>query len=134
MKSGSSLMRLSKTGAALAALTFAVVLLAVACGGGGDAPAASAADVAAGHDSFKKTCATCHGPNGEGMPKLGKNLNANAFVQGMSNADLVEFLKLGRPSTHPDNTRGVDMPPKGGNPMLTDADLGLIVSYMRSVQ
>ena len=128
--------RVLKTGSVMAALLLVTVLATVACGGGdgGAGAAPSAEQVAAGHEQFKKTCGTCHGPNGEGMPKLGKNLNANAFVQDTSDADLVTFLKEGRPATHPDNTRGVDMPPKGGNPMLTDADLGLIVAYMRSLQ
>ncbi|MFQ5525638.1 MAG: c-type cytochrome [Thermoanaerobaculia bacterium] len=105
----------------------------IACGGGGGG-AVDAAEVAEGHKLFRGTCATCHGPNGEGMPKLGKNLNANEFTQRMSDEELVQFLKQGRPATHPDNDRGVDMPPKGGNPALTEADLALIVAYMRSLQ
>jgi disulfide bond formation protein DsbB len=111
------------------------LLLTAACGGGGGGQTAGASpEVAQGHELFKKTCGTCHGPNGEGMPRLGKNLNANEFVASKSDAELIEFLKIGRPATHPDNTRGVDMPPKGGNPALTDEDLGLIVAYMRSIQ
>lgn len=130
-------MRTVKTSGVLAIVVFGSVLLTVACGGGGGAPAepaASSADATGGHDLFKKTCAVCHGPNGEGMPKLGKNLNANAFINDNSDIELVEFLKLGRPATHPDNTRGIDMPPKGGNPMLTDEDLQQIVVYVRSLQ
>ncbi len=107
----------------------AVVLL-VACGGGG----ASDDQVAQGLQEFRRTCATCHGQNGEGMPRLGKELFNNEFVQSKSDAELIAFLKEGRPATHPDNTRGVDMPPKGGNPAITDAQLGLIVAYMRSIQ
>ena len=85
-------------------------------------------------DLFASTCSRCHGPNGEGMPRLGKELTANEFVQSKSDAELVQFLKEGRPTSHPDNTRGVDMPPKGGNPAITDAQLASIVTYMRSLQ
>jgi len=107
----------------------AAALLVAACGGGG----ATGPEVARGHDLFKGTCATCHGPEAEGMPKLGKNLHDNAFVRGESGEALVAFLKQGRPATHPDNTTRVDMPPKGGNPALTDEDLKAIVAYLRSI-
>lgn len=114
----------------------AVVVLGtgwIACGGGGGG-GAEGAKVAEGHKLFKGTCATCHGPNGEGMPKLGKNLNDNPFTKGLSDVELVEFLKKGRSAGDPLNERGVDMPPRGGNPLLTDPDLALIVAYMRSLQ
>ena len=45
-----------------------------------------------------------------------------------------QFLIEGRPATHPDNSRGVDMPPKGGNPALTNENLQQIVVYLRSIQ
>ncbi len=105
--------------------------LALACGGGGGAP--DAAVVAQGHDLFKGTCGTCHGPEAMGMPKLGKNLHGNAFTRDKSDAELVAFIKQGRPATHPDNTTQVDMPPKGGNPALTDEDLIAIIAYLRSI-
>jgi disulfide bond formation protein DsbB len=43
-------------------------------------------------------------------------------------------LKKGRPASDPANTTKVDMPPKGGNPALTDQDLADIVTYVRSLQ
>jgi disulfide bond formation protein DsbB len=114
----------------LAGLTMTTLALA-ACGGGGGA---SPDQIAAGQAEFRKTCATCHGPNAQGMERLGKNLHENAFVQSKSNAELVEFIKRGRPATHPDNLRGVDMPPRGGNPALKDEQIELIVAYVRSLQ
>ena len=36
-------------------------------------------------------------------------------------------------ATHPDNEQGVEMPPKGGNPALTDEQILLIIAYMRSI-
>lgn len=141
-------MRVSlKSTSLLTVLVLVSTVFAVACGGGGDAaggggeaPVATAtADVAAagvseGHELFKTTCAVCHGQNGEGMPALGKNLNGNEFIQSNSDEQLVAFMIEGRPATHPDNTRGVDMPPRGGNPTITDEELAKIVTYLRSLQ
>ncbi|MCP4205002.1 MAG: cytochrome c [bacterium] len=103
----------------------------VACGGGG---AGASPEVAQGHELFKGTCATCHGPDGGGMPALGKDLHNNEFTQNLSDQELVAFLKKGRPATDPLNERGVEMPPMGGNPTLTDADFLLIAGYIRSLQ
>lgn len=115
--------------AAALVLVATVALVAGACGGGGGGGDAAAQ----GQAEFRKTCATCHGPNAEGMPRLGKNLHDNEFVRSQSDTELVQFLKEGRSATHPDNDRGVDMPPKGGNPAITDEQLTLIVAYMRSI-
>ena len=137
-------MRISfKNAGTLAVL--ALALVAVACGGGTSdtggeaapapaAPAVADTSIADGHELFKTTCAVCHGQNGEGMPALGKNLNANEFIQSTSDEDLVAFLIEGRKATHPDNTRGVDMPPRGGNPAITDDELKTIIGYLRSLQ
>jgi len=83
---------------------------------------------------FLGTCATCHGQDARGMPKLGKDLHDNQFIKGMSDAELATFFKEGRLANHPDNEARVDMPPKGGNPMLIDEDLRLIAVYVRSIQ
>jgi mono/diheme cytochrome c family protein len=117
----------------LALLAVSILAVAACGGGGGGGDDASADQVAEGQKLFRTVCATCHGQNGEGMPALGKSLQGSAFVADMSDADLVQFLIEGRPATHPDNTRGVDMPPKGGNPSFTDEQLQLIVVYMRSL-
>ena len=119
----------------LAAFALAVFASGVSgCGGGGGADGAGATLAAEGHELFKGTCAICHGPKGEGMPGLGRRLSDNAFTKSSSDADLVEFLRRGRSADDPLNERGVDMPPRGGNPSLTDADLALIVAYLRSLQ
>ena len=67
------------------------------------------------------------------MPNLGKDLHGNEFVKSQSDDQMMQFIIEGRPATHPDNTRGVDMPPRGGNPALTDADIQMIIAYMRSI-
>ena len=44
------------------------------------------------------------------------------------------FIKTGRPASDPANTTGVDMPPKGGNPAMTDQQIMDVIAYMRSLQ
>jgi disulfide bond formation protein DsbB len=68
------------------------------------------------------------------MTGLGKDLTTSEFVKTTSDADMVAFIKIGRPASDPANTQGVDMPPKGGNPALTDQDILDIVAYVRSLQ
>jgi disulfide bond formation protein DsbB len=56
------------------------------------------------------------------------------FIAGFSDEALIAFIKQGRPISDPLNTTGVDMPPKGGNPILSDAQLLDIVAFIRSIQ
>lgn len=114
----------------LAVVLSTAVTAVVACGGGG----ASKEQVAAGQKVFVGTCATCHGKDANGLPKLGKNLHNNEFVQGKSDQELIDFLKVGRPAADPLNTTHVAMPPRGGNPALTDTDLANVVAFVRSLQ
>ena len=97
------------------------------------APAASSGDAAHGKELFV-TCAACHGPDAKGLPNLGKDITASAFVKDKTDDELVAFLKVGRDAGDPLNTTGVAMPPKGGNPVLVDADLLDLVAYMRELQ
>jgi disulfide bond formation protein DsbB len=102
--------------------------------GGAAEPAAAGGDATAGQIVFTGTCATCHGPDAHGLPGLGKDLHANAFVAERSDEDMVAFLKVGRPASDPLNTTKVDMPPKGGNPALDDEDLFNVVAYIRTLK
>lgn len=96
--------------------------------------AASTGDPAAGQAKFVATCAACHGPAGEGIAGLGKDMTASEFIAGQTDQELVEFIKAGRDPSDPLNTTGVGMPAKGGNPALTDEDLFDIVAYIRSLR
>jgi len=101
------------------------------------APSGGGEDVggaANGQELFKSTCAACHGQNAEGIDGLGTDMHDNEFIQAQSNADLIVFLSVGRSTTDPDNTTGVDMPAKGGNSALTEKDLADIVDYLRTLQ
>lgn len=134
----------------LIAIVLVIALVAAACGGSddgdsGDAGETAAAettaasgdgggDAAAGEEAYRSTCAACHGADAKGIDGLGKDLHSNAFVIENSDGELVAFLKVGRPASDPDNETGVDMPPKGGNPSLSDEDLQNIVAYLRTLQ
>ncbi|CUS01981.2 Cytochrome c family protein [Candidatus Promineifilum breve] len=130
----------------LALLALLVVLALAACGGGGgggessepvaevpQATATSAGDAAAGKTQFDTVCIACHGPGGVGVEGLGKPFTTSEFLLSVNDQELLEFVKTGRPVGHPDNTTGVDMPPKGGNPALTDAQLMDIIAYIRTL-
>lgn len=79
-------------------------------------------------------CATCHGTDGRGLAGLGPDLVNSPLVRGLPDAQLVTFITLGRSARDPANTTGVEMPPRGGNPLLTDQDLADIVAYLRTLQ
>ena len=117
--------------ALIALLTVLTVL--VACGGGGGAPPANQ-NVQQGKAIYDRLCATCHAKDANGLPRLGKGLRNNEFAKNLSDAELVEFLKEGRSATHPLNTTGVNMPPKGGDLTATDEDLLNVVAYLRTLE
>lgn len=95
---------------------------------------AMSGDPATGAELYSKSCVACHGPNGEGVEGLGRDMTASEFIAERSNVELVEFIKTGRDPSDPLNTTGVAMPPKGGNPALSDADLQDIVAHIRTLQ
>jgi disulfide bond formation protein DsbB len=97
-------------------------------------PIVRSVSIASGRTLFLGTCMSCHGPRGEGLPGQGKSLVANEFVGSLDDAKLLDFVKLGRQPWDPLNTTKVQMPPRGGNPMLSDGDLRDIVAYVRSLQ
>jgi disulfide bond formation protein DsbB len=122
-----------------------MALVAAACSGSdsSDTTAAAAADTTAaagsgdathGEELYQGTCAACHGADATGIDGLGKDLHNNEFTNSLTDPELVAFLEVGRPASDPLNTTGVDMPPKGGNPSLSDQDLQDIVAYLRTLQ
>ncbi len=95
---------------------------------------AAAGDAAHGEEIFNQTCIACHGAGGVGVENLGKDMTASEFIAGLSDEELVAFIKAGRDTSDPLNTTGVAMPVKGGNPALSDADLLDVVAYVRTLQ
>ena len=119
-------------------LTVVMALLLVACGGSdepADEPAsgASGGDAVAGEPLFQSTCAACHGPDAKGLPALGKDLTASEFFQDSSDEEMLAFILIGRDANDPENTTGVAMLPKGGNPALTDEDILNIIAHIRTI-
>ncbi len=118
-------------------LVAALALLVAACGGGNDGGGDTTGTVApgdgdpvAGADIYKGTCSACHGPDLAGIEGLGKPLAPSDFVSSQSEDELVAFILVGRPAGDPDNTQGIDMPPKGGNPSLNEQDIHDGAAYL----
>lgn len=132
----------------ICALTLAAALAMFAgCGGdkesssSGETPSSTPAPQvdnamlarAKGKQVFKTTCAACHGEDGKGLPDLGKDWTTSEFIANSTDEEMLEFIKAGRSIEDPANTTGVLMPPKGGNPSLTDEDIKNVIVYMRSL-
>jgi disulfide bond formation protein DsbB len=92
-----------------------------------------AAEVEDGRQLYLATCAACHGAGGQGLPHQGPDLRASRFLAQASDEALLAFLVSGRPVGDPRNTSGLPMPPRGGNPSLSDRHLGQVVQYLRTV-
>jgi disulfide bond formation protein DsbB len=89
--------------------------------------------VAQGKTVFSSICFACHGQDARGIPGLGKDLVDSTFIHGLTDDELLAFLQKGRTVFDPLNTTGVEMPPRGGNPSLTDSDLLNVIAYLRSL-
>ena len=95
---------------------------------------APSGDPAVGKELFGTTCVACHGPEGKGVPGLGKDMTTSEFIASKTDSELLDFIKVGRDPSDPLNTTGVAMPPKGGNPALSNENLLNIVSFVRTLQ
>jgi len=85
-----------------------------------------------GQSIFQTACSTCHGYDARGIPGLGKNLLDSPFIHEMTDEALLQFIIVGRDSSHPLNTSGIPMPARGGNSSLTDAELNAVIAYLRT--
>ncbi len=98
----------------------------------GGATASSATRVR--NELFVTSCSACHGEFGQGVEGLGKPMGTSEFIKSKTDKELITFIKTGRPLWDAENTTGIDMPPKGGNPALTDDDIAQLVAYIRTLQ
>jgi cytochrome c5 len=104
-------------------------------------PAAAADDPGAAYDpaiiargeQLYVQCGACHGMDAQGVPNLGKDLTSTDFMRSHTDDELLQFIITGRPIWDPDNTTGIDMPSRGGNPALTNDDILAIIAYLRSL-
>jgi disulfide bond formation protein DsbB len=89
---------------------------------------------AGGEQLFVEACAACHGPDAAGVENLGNSLIASDFVRSLNDTELLQFIRTGRGLESPENTTGLVMPPSGGRPDLTDAQLNEIIAFIRARQ
>jgi disulfide bond formation protein DsbB len=118
--------------AGFAATILLLAILLSACSGRVNPPAGNIVEESVGADLYQQTCANCHGPDGKGLPNLGKDLTTSEFVQSQSDQAVLTFVKQGRLPNDPGNTTGMPMPPKGGNPALTDEQILEIIAFIRT--
>lgn len=118
-------MRSASPKAPTLALLALLALLIPACDG-------ERTPVEEGRIDYLRACSSCHGPEGQGIGKLGNPLRDNEFIRTKSDEELVAFLKVGRAPGDPESKTGVLMPPKGMDPRLTDEDLTGIVQFIRT--
>jgi mono/diheme cytochrome c family protein len=88
-------------------------------------------DPARGATLYGQNCATCHGANLEGG--IGAVLNPIDKLPGVANAldpnFLIDVITNGR-QPQPGDPKQIAMPPKGGNPSLTDQDIKDLAAYI----
>lgn len=99
---------------------------------GGDAELAGY--IASGNKLFHSVCVACHGKGGVGIKGNGAALVNNTFIQSLDEDGLLLFISTGRAPSDPKSKTGIQMPPKGGNPALSEDDLLDIISYLRTLQ
>src|SRR5215210_7830781 len=74
---------------------------------------------ASGQQTFAQVCSSCHESGAMGAPKFG------------SKADWAPRIKQGKQTLYQNAITGIGaMPPKGGQPSLSDADVKAAVDYM----
>jgi mono/diheme cytochrome c family protein len=93
-----------------------------------------AGDAEKGKAIFSKTCVTCHGPTGQGMPNLAPSLVGSAFIKSAEDSAVASVIGLGRALGDPGNKSGKVMPARGGNPFLTDEDIIHLVAFVKAIQ
>ncbi len=93
--------------------------VAVASAPAAAAPAAAAGGAGAGKKTYETVCFACHGSGVAGAPKFGDK------------AAWAPRVAQGKDALHASALKGKRaMPPKGGNPALSDADVAAAVDYM----
>jgi cytochrome c5 len=85
-------------------------------------PAAPAEQLLAGQAAYEKVCAHCHETGADGAPITGDR-DAWADRSSLWAAVLEEHAKTG----------WLDMPAKGGDPTLADAEVAAAADYMLSI-
>lgn len=85
----------------------------------------------AGHQLFGDNCAGCHGSNAAGGPGF-PSLVDNAWLWGGSEAAIMETLRVGINSPHPES-RVAQMPAFGRDALLEPAQIAAVISHVESL-
>lgn len=87
----------------------------------------AAGDPGRGAMVFNGTCIACHGSDGEGSLPGVPDLTEKAGLLSQDDAVLLKRMAEGFQSPG----SPMAMPPRGGDPALTDADLDAVLKFMR---
>ncbi len=86
-----------------------------------------AADAAVGKAIYSQTCIACHGANGKGTIPGVADFTTKDGSLAKSDVELLKNISEGFQSPG----SFMAMPAKGGNPMLTEADVQVVLAYLR---
>jgi len=80
-----------------------------------------------GRDAYMSACVACHGPDGQGVLPGVPDFSDGKWPAATDDATLLKRVREGF------QTPGspLAMPPRGGNPALTDDDLKAALDYMK---
>ena len=87
-----------------------------------------AADAASGKAVYAQTCIACHGANGKGTIPGVVDFTAEDGPLSKSSAELIKNISEG----FQNSGSFMAMPPKGGNPALTEIEVRAVLAYLRS--
>lgn len=123
----------------LAVLTVVFVLAVTACvgrhansGSSDTVGSVVPGDVLAGADIYQLSCAGCHARDLKGIDGIGTPLAPSEFVARSSENEVATLTLVGTSKGDPDNTTGIDMPARGGNPSLSDQAIQDVAAYLKS--
>lgn len=95
------------------------------------APAGGKGDATAGAKAFGQTCASCHGPQANGIANTAPPLRTGDLLKQLD-TQIQAIVVNGRAVGDPASKMGKAMPARGGNPFLSDADVLNIIAFLRS--
>ena len=91
------------------------------------AAAADPVTVEVGQSVYAQTCIACHGANGKGMIPGVSDLTVADGPLAKSDDALIASIRDGLVTPG----KALSMPPKGGNPSLSDADIKAVLAFLR---
>ncbi len=91
-------------------------------------------DAENGKKWFGMSCASCHGPTGEGMANNAPSLRASDFLKAADNLTVAALIRTGRTATDPANKTGKVMPARGGNPFLEESKIADLAAFLKNIE